>query len=45
MDKLEKCLQHALGLHILNEDDFFYLNQEMSEIRMLINKSIVQNES
>jgi len=39
MDRLEKCLQRAFGLHILNENDFHYLNQEMAEIRMLISMS------
>jgi four helix bundle protein len=44
MDGLEKCLQHAFGLHILNENDFHYLSQEMSEIRMLITKSTTRSE-
>lgn len=36
MDRLEKCLQHALDLHILNKNDYHYLSQQMAEIRMLI---------
>ncbi|UCE07996.1 MAG: four helix bundle protein [bacterium] len=43
MDKLESCLQHAFGLHLLNENDFHYLSQEMAEIRMLITRSNVKS--
>jgi len=45
MERLEKCLQHAFGLHILNENDFQYLNQEMAEIRLLINRSSVKSDT
>lgn len=44
MNSLEKCLQRALGLHILNENEFHYLSQEMSEIRMLITASNAKSE-
>jgi len=45
MDKLERSIQHAFGLHILNENDFQYLNQEMSDIKMLISASNVKSET
>lgn len=43
MDRFERCLEYAFGLHILNENDFQYLNKEMAEIRMLITASNVSH--
>lgn len=45
MDRFEKCLKQAFSLHILNENDLQYLNREMGEIRMLINRSIFKSET
>ena len=44
MDRMEKCLQYAFSLHILNENDLQLLNQETYEIRMLIKNLNVNSE-